>query len=57
MAAKKFDTSLVQKERTNKLVTSLSSLTTLVDNRMWVCSDFKSCLHLCYLECWVNELI
>jgi hypothetical protein len=35
MAVKTFDTSLTQKEKTKKLVTSLSSLTTLVDNRMW----------------------
>lgn len=50
MVAKILDTSLAQKERTNKFVTSLSSLTTLANNRMWVCSGFKSCLHFCYLE-------
>ncbi len=57
MAIKKISISLAQKKITNKIVTSLSSLTTLTNNKMWVCSNFKSCLHLCYLECWVNELL
>ncbi len=57
MITKILDTSLAQKERTNKLVTSLSSLTTFANNTMWVFNDFKYCLHLCYLECRVNELL